>query len=57
MRGRDSSGHGIGLHEAHRLAADLGGSLSLTGSPGRGTSVTLTLCGAATALSGESRGA
>jgi signal transduction histidine kinase len=57
VRGQDSHGHGIGLHEAHRLAADLGGSLSVTGSPGRGTSVTLTLCGAATALSGESRGA
>jgi signal transduction histidine kinase len=56
-RGQDSTGHGIGLHEAHRLAADLGGSLTVTGSPGRGTSVTLTLCGAATALSGESRGA
>ncbi len=57
VRGQDSNGHGIGLHEADRLAADLGGSLTVTGSPGRGTSATLTLSGAATALSGESRGA
>ncbi len=57
VRGPDSNGHGIGLHEAHRLAADLGGSLSVTGSPGRGTAATLTLSGTASALSGESRGA
>ena len=54
---RHHIGHGIGLHEAHRLAADLGGSLTVNGSPGHGTSVTLTLCGATTTLSGESRGA
>ncbi len=56
VRGEDSTGHGIGLHEAHRLATGLGGSLTVNGSPGRGTSATLTLCGT-TALSGESRGA
>ena len=57
-RGRDSNGQDIGLHHARRLAADLGGSLSVTGSPGLGTSATLTLPAVAAAvLGGESLGA
>jgi signal transduction histidine kinase len=57
-RGRDSAGQGIGLSHARRLAADLNGSLSVTGSPGLGTSVTLTLPAVPEAvLSGDSRGA
>ncbi len=57
-RGRDSNGQGIGLHHAGRLATDLGGSLAVTGSPGLGTSVTLTLPAVAAAvLGGESLGA
>lgn len=58
-RGAGSSGQGIGLHHAHRLAAELRGTLTVTGAPGHGTSVTLTLRGvpADLALSGEPRGA
>ncbi|HEX6150727.1 ATP-binding protein [Nocardioides sp.] len=56
-RGDESTGQGIGLHHAHELAARLGGSLAVTGYPGRGTSVTLTLPGTAAVLSRESRGA
>jgi signal transduction histidine kinase len=57
-RGRDSAGQGIGLSRARRIAADLNGSLSVTGSPGLGTSVTLTLPAVPEpVLSGDSRGA
>jgi signal transduction histidine kinase len=57
-RGRDSAGQGIGLSHARRLAADLDGSLSVTGSPGLGTSVTLSLpVVPEAALSGDYRGA
>ena len=58
-RGTASSGQGIGLHHAHRLASGLNGTLTVTGAPGRGTSVTLTLptARAGAALSGEARGA
>ncbi|MGH3346321.1 MAG: sensor histidine kinase [Nocardioides sp.] len=54
-RGSDSDGQGIGLHHAHRLAAELNGALAVTCSPGLGTSVTLTLPGVASvAVSGGS---
>ena len=42
-RGVGSSGQGIGLHHAHRLAAELHGTLTVAGAPGHGASVTLTL--------------
>jgi signal transduction histidine kinase len=58
-RGAGSSGQGIGLHHAHRLAAELNGTLTVAGARGHGTSVTLTLRGvpADLALRGEPRGA
>jgi len=58
-RGTASSGQGIGLHHAHRLASGLNGTLTVTGAPGRGTSVALTLPAvrARASLRGESRGA
>ncbi len=63
-RGTASSGQGIGLHHAHRLASALNGTLTVVGAPGRGTSVTLTLPAVpatagpgAVGLGGESRGA
>lgn len=55
-RGAASSGQGIGLHHAHRLAAGLRGTLTVARAPSRGTSATLTLP-AAPALEGEPRGA
>lgn len=58
-RGTASAGQGIGLHHAHRLASDQNGTLTVSGAPGRGTAVTLTLPAvrAGASLSGGARGA